>query len=186
MGILDALDRLVANADPRSVRPADPNDWPTLNEPLQDTPGESTDLGQIVDRTNANDAGGYPAAVPADLGPFRGEITAGANDHECESCKDAKNRPQPIEWKSARYTFTATDTRPIVVTPSGADADRVLCVSLIASIAGFRIGPTENDALAGGRLPASAVLQVYAGPVYIANPDGVAGTVDVFVEYQTT
>ena len=62
----------------------------------------------------------------------------------------------------------------------------MLCVSLVASAAGFRIGPTENDALAGGRLPASAVLQVYAGPVYIANPDGVAGTVDVFVEYQTT
>lgn len=189
MGILDKLDQIVRAADVRPVRPADPADWPVLSEPLDPTPGESFDLGATVDDENLTAAGGYPENIPTDtspIDPFRPKNPPSrqtGTDPDC-ACKDAK-RPT-IEWKSQRYTFTATDTAALVVTPSGADAAGVLCVTLVASVPGFRIGPSSNDAQAGGRLPASAVLQVYAGPVYIANPDGVAGTVDVFVEYEPT
>lgn len=186
MGLLDKLDQIVRAADVRTVRPADPADWPTLSEPLDPTPGETFDLGPTVDDTNLMAAGGYPANVPADLGPietFRPPAVSSSAPPAKADCGCNDKRPT-IEWKSQRYTFAATDTQPLCVTPSGADASRVLSVALVASVPGFRIGPSSNDAQAGGRLPFGLVLQVYAGPVWISNAAGAAGTVDVFVEYE--
>lgn len=186
MGILDKLDQIVRAADVRPVRPADPADWPVLSEPLDPTPGETFDLGATVDDENLTAAGGYPENIPTDLSPidaFRPKSTTSSASGKTPDCGCKDKRPT-IEWKSQRYTFAATDTQPLCVTPSGADASRVLSVALVASVPGFRIGPSSNDAQAGGRLPFGLVLQVYAGPVWISNPDGAAGTVDVFVEYE--
>lgn len=185
MGILDALDRLVANADPRSARPADPTDWPTLNEPLHDTDESSFDLGQIVDRTNADDAGGYPAAVPADLGPFRGEV-AGVAGHECESCKAKPAKVRRLV--SARYVITADDVttrRSLVVTPSGVDADDIRRVTLVASDENaIRFAGDMSAAEVGAYLPPWFPVTVEFGPVWIVGFLA-AATVDVVVEYES-
>jgi hypothetical protein len=191
MGILDKLDQIVRAADVRPVRPADPSDWPVLSEPLDPTPGETFDLGATVDDENLTAAGGYPENIPTDASPidaFRPKSTtssAPGKTPDC-GCKDKRRRSRRLV--TVRYVITADDVtarRSLVVTPSGADSDNVVRVTLVASDENAITFAGDPDAAkVGAYLPPWFPITVEVGPVWIVGY--LAGaTVDVIVEYES-
>lgn len=183
------LDDLAAGNAPAPRKT--PPDYEPIGEPFEVTRGESFDLGPTVDDSNLADAGGYPP-LPVAGSPFLGDDEP-EEAHEAHAsapapcgCKDKTPSRKVRRGTSIRYSFTTTDATPIVVTPSGIESEDVVSVVLVCSAASaVRLGYDSNGAQAGAFLPVatSGTLNLTTGPVWLVGGQGVAATVDVFVEY---
>lgn len=179
MSLRDLLDQVGTTIKSSATAEADrrraiANAYDPIGEPLADTPGKSFDLGATVDDTNLAAAGGYPPDAPTN------EMLAAA----LVIVANAK-APRPARLTSQRFTFAATDSRPIVVTPSGIDSEAIEQVTLIASAANVvRIGRDEANAAGGGFLPANVPIELEPGCAVYASCSTAATTLDVFVIYR--
>lgn len=145
------------------------------NEPLTITPGQSLDLGPMVDDANVHDAGGYPD-TSALTEPDR---------HKPESVPARRRRPLR-KWTTARYVLPLAGQTPLLVSPGGIDAlDIVYVVLTTDTINRVRYGPNGNDAQAGAYLPAVHPIRIEGGPVWVYGVPGVADVnLDVLVVYE--
>ena len=188
------LDDLAAGNPPAGAKPAQPATYEPIGERFEPTRGASFDLGPTVDDTNLLDAGGYPP-LPVEGSPFLGDdpspgVHVGHEGHDLDDapaapCGCKSKRSKVRRGTSIRYSFTTTDSTPLVVTPSGIEAEDVVSVTLVCSAASaVRLGFDSNGAQAGAFLPLGPnPLALSTGPVWLVGGQGVAATVDVFVEY---
>ncbi len=160
---------------PASTRPAVvevAGDRDFGSEQYAPTRGQTFDTGQGPE--NPHDSGGFRDTADA--------MVIANSDPLVDEDLGKAHKVHMRYWTGEPFVLAANGP-PQVITPSGIDARKITCVTLLASESGCRFGPDLNSSRVGPRLPASRVWQIYTGPVWIT-PGAVAVTVDVTVEWE--